>query len=112
MNDRYRDLEALEDALVKYRLAYWLVIIRSFLKEKFYLEVGLCSYFYETYGPNNFTYNNEDYYKPKSLIECQPILSQRWDINNVFWFRPGLLGPRIEVLKLAIKKENKKLAED
>lgn len=90
--EKYTDLEKLKYALFIYRLCFWLIIPRIWNN----VNAGFCYFFIEEFG---------GYWGdiPNSLIILRPYT--RYPIGNGYWFKPGRLSSRIELLKKAIQIE-------
>ena len=81
-------LEAYKIALSFYRLSY-------VLPKKYFNTVdGFCWYFKNTYRSKLF----KDINNYTILMSLKPE-----DSGHFYWFTPGILKPRIEILKEAIK---------
>ena len=96
LGDMNKDEELfyLKIALSDYRLAYWFGWLIS--EFRFGTETGLCRY---------FSIKNQadlDYFDTLNDVALKKEVSTRG-----YWFPKGKLGPRIEILKEAIKEIEK-----
>lgn len=80
----------LKKALRAYRLAYWLGFIYS--EFRLYTDLGFCKFFYR-----NYCRDISDFY----ILE-ETAIKELGDTHG-YWYKPGKLGPRIELLKKALK---------
>ncbi len=86
--ESYTNLERLEYALLIYRVSFWFIIPRFWNN----VEFGFCNFFNEEFASGI----------PKALYQVKPKVN--YNLTG-YWYKPGRLSTRIELLKKAIRIE-------